>query len=223
MSVVRNIFIGQAAHAVLLFALGVGVLLAARLPGFLDGEYAGIDTQGWFTLVVANAVVHQLYVWFCWRIELYASGMSRALGSAAFVVYALGFTILILARPVLATLLSISNAGTLPISAAAGHILALLLCVPVIYLMYSIRRYFSFSRAFGIDHFDAAYRDAPIVRQGIFRYTPNAMYVYGFLLLWIPALYFRSVAGVVAAAFSHAYIWVHYVTTEKPDMEAIYR
>ena len=30
-------------------------------------------------------------------------------------------------------------------------------------------------------------------------------------------------AGIVAAAVSHAYIWVHYLTTEKPDMEVIYR
>lgn len=223
MSVLRNVFIGQSAHAVLLFALGVCILLAAGLPGFLDGAFAGLDTQTWFVLVVGNAVVHQLYVWACWRAELYAGGMTRVFGSSAFFVYAAGFTILILARPVLVTALSISNSGTLPVAEGPARVVASLLCVPVIYLLYSVRRYFGFARAFGIDHFDPAYRDLPMVREGIFRFTPNAMYVFGFLLLWIPALYLRSIAGVAAAAFSHAYIWVHYLTTEKPDMEYIYR
>ncbi|MFQ5634767.1 MAG: methyltransferase [Gammaproteobacteria bacterium] len=167
-------------------------------------------------------MVHQLFVWFCWRTELHASGLTRLFGASAFFVYAVPFTILILARPVLVTILSISNAGSLSVDEHWTRVLALAMCVPVVYLLYSVKRYFGFSRALGIDHFDAAWRDQPIVRGGIFRYTPNAMYVFGFLLLWIPALYCRSTAAVVAAAFSHAYIWVHYLTTEKPDMEFIY-
>lgn len=222
MSVVRNMFVGQSAHAFLLFSLGVCILLAADLPGFFEGEYGGLPTQTWFVLVVVNAVVHQLYVWFCWRIELHARGMSRVFGRWAFPVYASFFTVLILARPVLVTMLAISNAATLPIGEELARVIAVVLAMPVVYLGYSIRRYFGFARAFGIDHFDPAYRPLPLVRGGIFRLTPNAMYTFGFLLLWIPAFYFRSVAAVVAAAFSHAYIWVHYLTTEKPDMEVIY-
>lgn len=223
MSVARKVFGGQLAHAALLLMLGVCVLVATGLPGFYAGELAGLDTRTWFWFVIANAVVHQLYVWFCWRVELYAGGLTRVFGSSAFVAYAAVFTILILARPVLMTVLSISNAGTLPLGDEFARFVAVVLCVPVVYLGYSIRRYFGFSRAFGIDHFDPAWRDRPMVRDGIFRFAPNAMYVFGFLLLWVPALYFRSTAGVVAAAFSHAYIWVHYLTTERPDMEAIYR
>jgi len=222
MSVVRNIFLGQSAHAVLLFALGVCVMLAARLPGFFAGEFAGVSTQTWFVFVIANAVVHQLYVWACWRLELHAGLLTRCMGAAAFPVYAAGFTVLIVARLVLITLLSLANAGTLSIDPDLARVLAALLCVPVAYLAYSINRYFGFARAFGIDHFEPAWRDAPLVRAGIFRITGNAMYVFGFLLLWIPALYFRSTAAIVAAAFSHAYIWVHYLTTEKPDMKFIY-
>lgn len=222
MSVVRNIFVGQSAHAFLLFSLGVCILLAAGLTGFFDGEFAGLSTQSWFVLVVANAVVHQLYVWFCWRIELHARGLTRIFGRLAFPVYASFFTVLILARPVLVTLLSLSNAGTLPIGADSSRVISFSMVVPVAYLAWSVRRYFGIARAFGIDHFDAAYRSLPMVRGGIFRLTPNAMYTFGFLLLWIPAIYFRSIAGIVAAAFSHAYIWVHYLTTEKPDMAFIY-
>jgi hypothetical protein len=222
MSVVRSIFVGQSAHAVLLFALGVCVMLAANLPGFFIGELAGIGTQTWFVLVIANAVVHQYYVWLCWRVELHAGLLTRWLGAAAFPAYAVAFTVLIVARPILVTALSIANAGTLPIDEGLALVAAALLCVPVVYLGYSIKRYFGFTRAFGIDHFDPAWRDKPLVRAGIFRFSRNSMYVFGFLLLWIPALYFRSTAAIVAAAFSHAYIWVHYLTTEKPDMEFIY-
>jgi hypothetical protein len=59
-------------------------------------------------------------------------------------------------------------------------------------------------------------------RRGTFRFSPNAMYVFGFCALWIPAFLFQSSAALVFAAFSHAYIWVHYHATEKPDMKRIY-
>jgi hypothetical protein len=48
------------------------------------------------------------------------------------------------------------------------------------------------------------------------------MYLLIFLALWAIALYFRSHAALVAALFQHAYIWVHYGCTERPDMELIY-
>ena len=41
-------------------------------------------------------------------------------------------------------------------------------------------------------------------------------------MLWVPAFLFQSMAAMVIAAFSHAYIWVHYYATEKPDMKRIY-
>ena len=61
-----------------------------------------------------------------------------------------------------------------------------------------------------------------MIKEGIFRYTSNGMYVFGFLLLWVPALWYASAAGICAALFNHLYIWVHYYTTEKPDMRRIY-
>jgi hypothetical protein len=79
------------------------------------------------------------------------------------------------------------------------------------------------NRAFGIDHFEGAEaKNVPMVRQGIFKYTSNGMYVFGFLLLWIPGLIFLSKAALLAAFFNHLYIWVHYYFTEKPDMRIIY-
>ena len=74
----------------LLLLLGSSALVASRLPGFSDGDWAGLATRTWFWLVVANAVIHQLYVWFCWRIELYARGLTRVLGPAAFIDWLFG-------------------------------------------------------------------------------------------------------------------------------------
>jgi hypothetical protein len=48
------------------------------------------------------------------------------------------------------------------------------------------------------------------------------MYTFGFFMMWIPPILAASKAGLLLAAFSHLYIWVHYFTTEKPDMERIY-
>ena len=98
----------------------------------------------------------------------------------------------------------------------------LILLLPGLYAMFSVKRYFGFARAAGGDHFDRSYRDLPLVRKGIFRYTSNGMYVYAFLLFWAIAVGFNSLAAVVVAAFSHAYIWVHFHATEKPDMEYLY-
>ena len=49
------------------------------------------------------------------------------------------------------------------------------------------------------------------------------MYVFGFLVLWSIALFLRSEPALIAALFNHAYIWVHYYFTERPDMNIIYR
>lgn len=77
-------------------------------------------------------------------------------------------------------------------------------------------------RAFGADHFDPSMRSIPFVRGGIFRFTSNAMYVFGFLLLWVPALWWASAGALCAALFNHLYIWVHYYATERPDIVRIY-
>jgi hypothetical protein len=79
------------------------------------------------------------------------------------------------------------------------------------------------ARAAGADHFDSRYRSMPFVKKGIFRFTSNGMYLYAFLLFWAIAAGFNSSASLIAAAFNHVYIWVHFYTTEKPDIDFLYR
>ena len=94
--------------------------------------------------------------------------------------------------------------------------------LPGLYAMFSVARYFGIARAAGADHFNYSYRELPLVKEGIFRYTDNGMYVFAFLLFWAVAIGFNSISALVVAAFSHAYIWVHYYSTEKPDMDYLY-
>lgn len=221
-SLLAGIFERQWLHAALLAALLVAATLAGGLDGVRAGELWGVATPAWFRLAIGLAIAHQVYVWFCWRIQLHASWLSRTLGELAFPAYAVGFTVLGLSRVAVVFVLAISNRDTLPANPAALKCLAVVAAIPAAYVFYSVTRYFSFRRAFGIDHFDASYRSLPLVRKGIFRFTRNGMYVYGFLLFWVPALWFGSLAAICAALFNHLYIWVHYYSTELPDMRRIY-
>lgn len=209
-------------HGVLLAALLAGMVLFAGQVGVRSGQLWGITTLVWLWLAVGIAIVHQLYVWLCWRTQLHASLLTRSLGRLGFPLYAVGFSILGISRVVVVFFVAISNRDSLPVNAIALKFIAAVILVPAVYLFYSVHRYFGFRRAFGIDHFDSDYRSMPFVRRGIFRFTRNGMYIYGFLLLWVPALWWASVAGLGVALFSHLYIWVHYFTTELPDIKQIY-
>ena len=217
------IFERQPLHLVLLAALLVGVRLLVRLDaGVVSGSFLGIGAGTWLTLAVAVPVLHQIYVACAWRGELHRGLWSRWFGDRAFARYKVGFTVLFVARPLTVLALAVANRGSLPLPAVLAWSIGGVCLVPPLFLAYSIHRYFPLDRAYGIDHFDARYRNAPLVRRGIFRWSRNAMYVFGFLALWAIAFLFRSQGALVAAGFQHAAIWVHYVCTERPDMRRIY-
>jgi hypothetical protein len=214
---------GQGLHALGLLVLLSGVAAgAAWWEGVDEGALLGLGARGWLGVAVATAVAHQVYVAVCWRLELWGGALSRTLGARAFPLYAAGFAVLGLSRVVAVTLLAVANAGSVAGPAPLFLALAVFVAVPAGWLFHSVHRHFGFRRALGIDHFDPAYRSAPLVREGIFRFTPNAMYVFGFLLLWVPGLALQSAGALLAAAFHHAYIWVHYGATERPDMRRIH-
>jgi len=213
---------GQLLHFIALAILTFLVLSSFEMPGFKKGYFLGISTSIWVLFSIANAIIHQIYVWFCWRAELSGKLLSKWLGPNSFKMYSVLFIILIVLRPISIFSLGWANRGTLEINLWASYSISLVLLVFAIYCMYSIAHYFSFQRAFGIDHFDKTFQSEPLVRQGIFRWTPNAMYVFGFFALWIPAFLFQSAAAIIVAGFSHVYIWVHFFATEKPDMLRIY-
>jgi len=222
MSKLQLIFEKQWLHALLLALLLSGIVMTDGIKGFQDGALWGVGTAVWFWLAVAIAVAHQVIVWFCWRTQLHLSLLTRVLGTGGFTVYAVLFSILGISRVVVVFILAISNRDTLQMDPTILRIMAVAAAIPAVYLFYSVKRYFGFKRAFGADHFDDSYRSMPFVKEGIFRFTSNGMYIFGFFILWVPGLWYASIAALSVALFNHLYIWVHYYSTELPDIRRIY-
>ncbi|MHA1554661.1 MAG: methyltransferase [Alphaproteobacteria bacterium] len=218
------LFEKQMAHALSLGVLLIVAAWAAGINGAMDGALFGIPTSVWFVLLLVDTICHQVFVWLAWRLELHGKRLTRWIGSTelAFRIYAVIFAILFAARFVIVTLLAIANRQTAQIDPWLGYLLAAVIAVPAVYLFYSVKTYFGFARAFGLDHFDPDAHNWPLVREGIFKYTSNGMYVFGIAALWVPGFAFQSTAALIGAGFSHMYILVHYLTVEKPDMKRIY-
>ena len=215
----------QSWHILFLIILLLGINFIIKYDNqIVNGNLWEVKTQSWLYLTIFFAIAHQTYVLICWRYELFYKGLSKFFNKNAFKIYKIGFTILILLRPILIIILSISNKMTIPIGNNLSYFICLILLIPGIYGQYSVFKYFGINRAFGIDHFKPEkYKNITFVKKGIFKYTPNGMYKFVFLLLWIPGVLFQSKAALIAALFQHIYIWIHYYFTELPDMKFIYK
>jgi len=211
----------QLQHVIALAALLCGVFVLADESCYV-GRVFDISSAIWFYTALAVPVLHQVYVWLAWRSQLHHTFITRKWGDKGFIYYCIGFSILIGSRLLFIIVLAWANRGTLPMSKMIAWPLASGFFLLAVYLGYSVHRYFGHKRAYGIDHFDESFRKKPFVRKGIFRWSGNAMYTFGFLILWAPGLLFLSKAALLVAAFSHAYIWVHYYCTELPDIKRIY-
>jgi len=173
-----------------------------------------------FWSAVSFPVAHQVFVWLAWRLELRSATISNSID---FYGYLACFFLLFGGRFVSLAVLAWLDRGSLRLPVAPQVLVTALLSSLGLYAGYSVKRYFGMVRAAGADHFDRRYREIPLVKEGIFRFTNNGMYAYAFLLFWAIAVGMNSSAALVVAAYSHAYIWVHFYATEKPDMEYLYR
>jgi hypothetical protein len=200
----------------LLHFTALAILLALTCTAW---RFIGRPFPTAFWTAVAFPVVHQIYVWLAWRLELRSSATSRTIGFKGYVVL---FFLLFGGRFVTLFTLGWLDRGSLGLPLLPRVILTGLLTLIGIYAMYSVKQYFGMMRAAGADHFDPRFRDMPMVREGIFRFTRNGMYLYAFFLFWAIAVGFDSKATLLVATFSHLYIWVHFFATEKPDMEYLY-
>jgi hypothetical protein len=219
---VKYLFRGQVLHLFLLALLLAFVVVLVGFRPIQENRIWGITAQTWFVVALAIPIVHQVYVWLVWRSELCFKTTTKWFGSRGFVMYRTVFAVLLVSRPVSLTLLAVVDHDSIAIPLAARILISSVLVVPAIYTLYSVARYFGMSRAVGIDHFDPSYRNQALERRGMFRFTDNAMYTFAFLLLWAIAVAGASWAALIVGMFSHAYIWVHYFCTERPDMKLIY-
>jgi hypothetical protein len=212
---------GTLRHLLLLAVLLAGASAIAA-PALDDHVWMGLTERTWFYLALAAPVVQQVLVALLWRAQLCYGTLTNLFGDAGFTVWAVIFFPLLLARPLLVLAVGLADAGTLPISRAVAIPLGVILLIPAVYAMHSVMKYFGFARALGGDHFFERYRAMPMVREGAFRFTSNAMYGLVFLGLWGIAFLTRSQVALAVVAFQHAYIWVHWYCTEQPDGVVLY-
>jgi hypothetical protein len=206
-----GIWNGQGLNTFCLLALLAAISICWT---FLGKPYPGL-----FWVAVSFPIVHQVFVWLAWRLELRSAVTSKIIGFRGYLVI---FFLLFGGRFISLFALAWADRGSMHLGAFHRFSITGIFAVIGIYAMYSVLRYFGLKRAAGADHFDPRFRDMPFVRQGIFRFTSNGMYLYAFLLFWAIAIGLNSSAALAVAAFSHGYIWVHFYSTEKLDMDFIY-
>jgi len=214
----------QGWHLVVLLLLLIGVYYYIQLDQtFLTGSLWNIDTKVWLTLALGIPIVHQVYVLFCWRLELHYKLLSKTFGKNAFKIYAFGFFVLFVSRIVFIIFLADSNKDTFQINPILKYTILFFISVLAVYAFYSVKVYFGMDRAAGLDHFELEIRKLQFINKGIFKYTNNGMYIYAFLIIYVPSFLYQSKSAFIVAVFSHLYIWVHYYCTELPDIKIIYR
>ncbi len=208
----------------LMLLLGVLYFYTKINIDILNGSLWGIATINWYILAITTPIFHQLYVLICWRLELHYKSISTTCKKYGFVIFKVGFKILIVSRLITIILLAVSNSKTITMHPIVLYGVSIVFAILAGYLFYSVFRYFGIDNAYGRDHFyPEEARQGSLVRKGIFKYTSNGMYVFGFLTLWIPGIVWGSKAALAVALFSHIYIWVHYYCTELPDIKVIYK
>ena len=203
-------------------ALLAPICWAFAAPALGDGQWLGVSDTQWFWAAIVVAIVHQVIVAIIFRGQLGWSILTRVFGKADMVVWGVVFMPLLIARPVLILGLAVADSGSAGLPRWFELVAGTALLVPAVYAGYSVGRYFGIDRALGGDHFRQRYREMPMVREGAFAWSSNAMYALVFLGLWAIALLTGSLAALAAALFQHGYIWVHYYCTEEPDMDLIY-
>jgi hypothetical protein len=192
----------------------------SKMADFKDNlnVFLGISAKNWFMIAMSIPLIHQTYVWICWRSELCWKSISNTIGFKGYVVI---FFILIISR-LSAIVLCFVDYGSLYKPSWLAWILSLILFILGVYTMYSVKKYFGFFRAAGADHFDKKYRDMSFENRGIFKWSPNAMYVFGIGIPFAFAVATGSKSMFVIAIYTYISIWLHYFCTEKEDFKVIY-
>ena len=180
--------------------------------------FFGISALSWFMIAMSIPLAHQAYVWICWRSELCWKAISNTIGFKGYIIF---FFILIISR-LSAIVLCFVDYGSLYTPGWFAWILAIIIFIPGAYTIYSIKKYFGFLRAAGADHFDPKYKDMPFEKRGIFKWTPNAMYVFAIGIPFAFATATGSQSMFIVAIYTYISIWLHYFCTEKEDFKVIY-
>ena len=212
---------GQVRHLLMLGALLPGAwMIAGNHLG--DGTWLGITDKSWFFAALGVPVIQQITVALLWRAQLCYGLLTRLFGDVGFIVWGAIFFPLLILRPLLVIAVGLADTNSLAAHGLTLTVVGALFLVPALWTMHSVKKYFGFARALGGDHFFERYRAMPMVREGAFKYSANAMYSFLFIGLWGIALLLGSQAALAVVLFQHAYIWVHWYCTEQPDGVVLY-
>ena len=125
--------------------LGGTIVLFYIGTQFVDLEsnantFIGISTLGWFMIAMSVPLIHQVYVWICWRSELCWKSISNTIGFKGYIFI---FFLLIITR-LSAIVLCFVDYGSLYTPGWFAWILAIIIFIPGAYTMYSVKKYFGF-------------------------------------------------------------------------------
>ena len=181
-------------------------------------SFLGISALNWFMIAMSVPIIHQAYVWICWRSELCWKSISNTIGFKGYIII---FFILIILR-LSAIVVCFVDYGSLYKPGILAWVISIILFIPGAYTMYSVKKYFGFLRAAGADHFDPKYRDMSFEKRGIFKWSPNAMYLFGIGIPFAFAVATGSQSMFIVAIYTYISIWLHYFCTEREDFKIIY-
>ncbi len=199
---------------IVLFYIGAQLVdLESNTNSFLR-----ISVLNWFMIAMSVPIIHQAYVWICWRSELCWKSISNTIGFKGYIII---FFILIILR-LSAIVVCFVDYGSLYKPGILAWVISIILFIPGAYTMYSVKKYFGFLRAAGADHFDPKYRDMPFEKRGIFKWSPNAMYKFAIGIPFSFAVATGSQSMFIVAIYTYISIWLHYFCTEKEDFKIIY-
>jgi len=199
---------------IVLFYIGAQLVdLESNTNSFLR-----ISALNWFMIAMSVPIIHQAYVWICWRSELCWKSISNTIGFKGYIII---FFILIILR-LSAIVVCFVDYGSLYKPGILAWVISIILFIPGAYTMYSVKKYFGFLRAAGADHFDPKYRDMSFEKRGIFKWSPNAMYLFGIGIPFAFAVATGSQSMFIVAIYTYISIWLHYFCTEREDFKIIY-
>ncbi len=67
---------------IILFYMGAQLV---DLNGNIN-TFLGISASGWFMIAMTVPILHQIYVWICWRSELCWQSISNTIGFKGYVI-----------------------------------------------------------------------------------------------------------------------------------------
>lgn len=190
-SKLRDIFEGQLQHLGLAFLMTLGAT-SLLIPSETGARFLFLTAPQWAALSIGLAIFHQVLVAAVFRLQLHRGLFSRWFGDSDLDIWTKLFLPLPIARPVTVILTGWADDVSLDEPRWAEWLVGAVMIGLAVWAMHSVLKYFTIRRAVGGDHFRDEIADMPMVNEGAFKFTSNAMYGIAFLGLWGIAIWLTA-------------------------------